>query len=155
MQKTLFENYLLSRPFDKIKKTRVRGRWPRDLRKQRWFSCARHLEKSVHAYNIHMKFINAWFPSVLILVNWFHDSRIFCMVTHGWCRAPPWNDWLRGRNLSFPFRLFPLKRPQFIFQIFIFWVWYDPHLTYFGWPSKVKLFLSAQKIWTLAITLRG
>ena len=34
-----------------------------------------------------------------------------------------------------------LKRPQLIFQIFFSWVWYDPHLTYFGWPSKVKLFL--------------
>ncbi len=32
------------------------------------------------------------------------------------------------------------KRPQFIFQIFFSWVWYDPRLTYFGWPSKVKLF---------------
>ncbi len=43
------------------------------------------------------------------------------------------------------------KRPQFIFQIFVprrnevaeggfffSWAWYDPHLTYFGWPSKVK-----------------
>ena len=35
---------LLSRPFDKIKMTRDRGRWPRDLG---WFSCALYSETSV------------------------------------------------------------------------------------------------------------
>ena len=35
------------RKFDKIKMTRGRGRWPRDLRKLGWFSCAKHSEKSV------------------------------------------------------------------------------------------------------------
>ena len=39
------------------------------------------------------------------------------------------------------FHFYNLKRSQFIFQIFILWIWYDPHLIYFGWPSKVKLFL--------------
>ena len=38
---------LLSRPFDKIKITWGRGRWPRDFRKLGWFSCAKHAEKSV------------------------------------------------------------------------------------------------------------
>ncbi len=33
-----------------------------------------------------------------------------------------------------------LKRPQFNFQILFSWVWYDPHLAYFWWPSNVKLF---------------
>ena len=37
----------LSRPIDKIKMTRGRGRWPRDLRKLGWFSCALLLEKNV------------------------------------------------------------------------------------------------------------
>ncbi len=34
-----------------------------------------------------------------------------------------------------------MKRPQFIFFFKFSWVWYDPHLTYFWWLSKVKLFL--------------
>ncbi len=38
---------LLSRPIDKIKMTRGRGRWPRDFRKLGWFSCALLFEKSV------------------------------------------------------------------------------------------------------------
>ncbi len=38
---------LLSRPIDKINMTQGRGRWPRDLRKLGWFSCALLLEKSV------------------------------------------------------------------------------------------------------------
>ncbi len=38
---------LLSRPFDKIKMTRGRGRWPSDFRKLGWFSHARHSETSV------------------------------------------------------------------------------------------------------------
>ncbi len=37
----------LDRPIDKIKMTRGRGRWPRDLRKLGWFSCALLSEKSV------------------------------------------------------------------------------------------------------------
>ena len=32
------------------------------------------------------------------------------------------------------------RGPYFFFKHFFFWVWYDPHLTYFGKPSKVKLF---------------
>ncbi len=35
------------RPFDKIKMTRGRGRWPKDFRKLGWFSCALYSEKSV------------------------------------------------------------------------------------------------------------
>ena len=38
---------LLSRPIDKIKITRGRGQWPRDLRKSVWFSSALLSEKSV------------------------------------------------------------------------------------------------------------
>ena len=47
----------LLRPFDKVKVTQGRGRWPRDLRKLGWFSCARHLEKSLHPSpnDVHMK----------------------------------------------------------------------------------------------------
>ena len=44
MQKTS----LLSRPIDKIKMTRGWGRWPRDLRKFGWFSCALLLELWYH-----------------------------------------------------------------------------------------------------------
>ncbi len=40
----------LSRPIDKIKMTRDRGRWPKDLRKLGWLSCALLLEKRVGAY---------------------------------------------------------------------------------------------------------
>ena len=46
---------LLSRPIDKIKMTWGRGRWPRDLRKSGWFSCALLSEKSVcvgHLLNV-------------------------------------------------------------------------------------------------------
>ncbi len=38
---------LLSRPINKTKMTGGQGRWPRDLRKLGWFSCALLLEKSV------------------------------------------------------------------------------------------------------------
>ncbi len=54
MQKTPFKFWhmdfceLLSRPFDKIKMTWGRGRWPRDLRKLGWFLYARYSEKSTH-----------------------------------------------------------------------------------------------------------
>ena len=44
-------------------------------------------------------------------------------------------------EIIYPYLKKVFKRPQFIFQIFNFLVWYDPHLTYFGWPCKGKLFL--------------
>ncbi len=34
----------------------------------------------------------------------------------------------------------PIRGPNLFFKYFS-WVWYDPHLTYLWWPSKVKLFL--------------
>ncbi len=45
---------LLSRPIDKIKMTRSRGRWPMDLRRLGWFSCALLLEKSVWLASKHL-----------------------------------------------------------------------------------------------------
>ncbi len=43
------------------------------------------------------------------------------------------------RNMIYVIEI-AIKRPQFIFQIFFSWVWYDPQLTYSWWPFKVKLF---------------
>ena len=44
---------LISRPIDKIKMTRGRGRWPRDLRKLGCYSCALLLEKSVYLSHLY------------------------------------------------------------------------------------------------------
>ena len=51
---------LLSRPIDKIKMTRGWGRWPRDLRKLGWFSCALLLEKSVHFSTVRGHWCTLW-----------------------------------------------------------------------------------------------
>ena len=66
---------LLSRPFDKIKMTWGRGRWPRNLRKSGWFSCARHSEKSVTA-EIWMENLNQPIANFYAWVIFFPDVRM-------------------------------------------------------------------------------
>ncbi len=73
-------------PFDKIKMTRGQGRWPRDLRKLGWFSCARYSEKSVKIMRLsypskfHIRFLKSFSPFVMAIITktlkiWLHESK--------------------------------------------------------------------------------
>ena len=53
----------LLRPIYKIKMIRGWGRWPRDLRKLGWFSCALLMEKSVHVDTVDQVWISDVFAN--------------------------------------------------------------------------------------------
>ncbi len=77
----------VSRPFDKSKMTRGRDRWPRDFGKLGWFSCAKHLEKSVvYSSSIPTQAIEAVYSLAMRIQVYFIGCYSWSCCKRSWVR---------------------------------------------------------------------